>query len=350
VFPLARLLRHSDRVVSVVLRFSREIRTGSPICRPSQSSSPSALRGPKQQESIIKGVGAMRPHAYKIIQENQDETGPPPESKQQSGPKFSDPQDDKEEEVIHGIPVGEIRRRWRDTFLNSKQKSDKATPVVFLTTGALNPVHKSHVHQLLLARDHFDQLGTNDDDGCYRYKPVAGLLSPTHDIYVCAKLGKKAWISQNHRLEMVNLAAQEFSLDGFVMASAWETMQNDFCDFPQACRSHQEILRQHVAPQIEVVYCCGSDHALKCGLNYGNFPYRIAVVERSDSERSGSRMREAVMGDTVHLVQARDGNDLSSTAIREKLASGQSVAEFTGENVERYLIKHKLMKRKEGPI
>lgn len=67
--------------------------------------------------------------------------------------------------------------------LNLKSVSPEKENVVLIKTGALNPVHRSHISNLIKAKEHLERH--------YRFNVVGGFLSPTHDDYVQGKLGSE---------------------------------------------------------------------------------------------------------------------------------------------------------------
>lgn len=77
---------------------------------------------------------------------------------------------------------------------------DRRQKVVLISTGALNPVHRAHITNLIRVKQHLEK-----DHG---FHVVAGYLSPTHDAYVRHKL-RREFIPGNHRIHMCRLAIKE---------------------------------------------------------------------------------------------------------------------------------------------
>jgi len=81
----------------------------------------------------------------------------------------------------------------------SKRKANKEN-VVLIKTGALNPIHRSHIANMIKVKQYLEEV--------YDLNVVAGYISPTHDQYVQGKLGKHLIPSQ-HRIQMCQRAIQE---------------------------------------------------------------------------------------------------------------------------------------------
>ncbi|CAF1391498.1 unnamed protein product [Adineta steineri] len=72
---------------------------------------------------------------------------------------------------------------------------------VLLTTGSMNPIHRSHINNLELVKKYLEQSSP-------QWNVLAGYLSPTHDTYVRGKLDK-ATIPGRDRCDLCELAIEE---------------------------------------------------------------------------------------------------------------------------------------------
>lgn len=72
--------------------------------------------------------------------------------------------------------------------------------VVLLETGALNPIHRSHLSNLIETKERLEKV--------YHLNVVGGFLSPTHDRYVHGKLGNE-WLPGQLRIELCQKAIEE---------------------------------------------------------------------------------------------------------------------------------------------
>ena len=174
----------------------------------------------------------------------------------------------------------------RADYENRVAVGSRASPVVLVLTGALNPIHRAHIKALQTARSFLEREG--------KFVVVRGLLSPTHDGYVSGKLGKQA-LRGTVRLELVQLSAREAGVGDWLSADGWEVNHPDgFVDFPEVVRELQrqidadgEIarLKHEGRPPLRVYYVCGSDHALRCGIAYSTLPTVCLSRPGSDYSR-----------------------------------------------------------------
>ncbi|KAG9307810.1 hypothetical protein G9A89_023375 [Geosiphon pyriformis] len=150
------------------------------------------------------------------------------------------------------------------------------TPVVLLTTGSINPIHKQHINIFELAkRTIHPQTPLNE-----KYIVVGGYISPSQDLYVNSKLGALA-IPAIHRIAMAKLATRD---SDWVDVDEWEArteeMKGMFIDFHRVAHRLQQWLNEcqevqearsvamatgGVLSPIKVMYLCGFDHVLRTG-------------------------------------------------------------------------------------
>src|SRR5437870_3485528 len=97
----------------------------------------------------------------------------------------------------HLTPIGKLLTNL--SLLKSQTPSKQ--PVVLLTTGSLNPIHKQHYDNFEIAKRELELRFP-------KLKVIAGYISPSQDLYVKSKLGNDA-ISIDERIEMCNLAVME---------------------------------------------------------------------------------------------------------------------------------------------
>lgn len=81
----------------------------------------------------------------------------------------------------------------------NKLKLDKEN-VVLIKTGSLNPIHRSHISNMIKTKYYLENI--------YNLNVIGGYISPTHDQYVKRKLGKE-FISSQHRIHMCQKAIEE---------------------------------------------------------------------------------------------------------------------------------------------
>lgn len=138
-----------------------------------------------------------------------------------------------------------------DQLLFSKKINSDAPFLVLVTTGALCPVHKSHIEMMELARTELE------NRGCI---VLGGYLSPSHDKYVQPKCGRKA-LNALHR---IHLCEQAVYPSDWLMADPWESLYNDReVNFTDVITRLEQYLAKHVrSPKpIHIVYVFGSDNS-----------------------------------------------------------------------------------------
>src|SRR6266496_4104605 len=92
-----------------------------------------------------------------------------------------------------------------------KSESPSKTPIVLLTTGSMNPIHKQHYNNFEIAKREIESRLS-------KVKVIAGYISPSQDCYVFGKLGKYA-IPIDKRIEMCKLAVDK---SDWIDVDSWE--------------------------------------------------------------------------------------------------------------------------------
>jgi nicotinamide mononucleotide adenylyltransferase len=93
-------------------------------------------------------------------------------------------------------------------------KSNKEN-VVLIKTGSLNPIHRSHISNMIKTKEYLENV--------YDFNVIGGYISPTHDRYVKGKLGNE-FISSKHRIEMCQKAIQEENQQHWLAVDKAEAM------------------------------------------------------------------------------------------------------------------------------
>jgi hypothetical protein len=211
---------------------------------------------------------------------------------------------------------------------------------VLLTTGALNPVHLGHVAQLASVAAALEARSG--------LTVVGAFLSPSSDVYLRGKFAAGSFFPAAVRHAACVSATRH---DPLVAVGGYEVScePTRWPDFPEVCANLQQTLDSRKdeilfgdaassstaasasnsigsAVQFKVIYCCGSDHALKCGLltrgvRLGNERHALVAC----TVRAGDEARIAELGgsssDRCIVLPALDGPlaAISSTKVREAL-------------------------------
>lgn len=215
-------------------------------------------------------------------------------------------------------------------------------PLVFVVTGALNPIHLDHILLFDIAKEvienHYNE----------KYAIIGGFVSPSQGRYVNSKVEGNQAISVKHRINMAKLATREST---WIDVDEWEAKTDEFCgNFidnwqvvrrlqsylnSEDCVEVKEVMNNTGVQPIRVMYLCGSDLVKRTGAK-GLEDNGIFVVERNDPADQtmiGSwqveceRLLANEYGDKVQdfAIFANSDDDLgiSSTKIRTMIFSGQ---------------------------
>ncbi|CAF1247185.1 unnamed protein product [Didymodactylos carnosus] len=231
-----------------------------------------------------------------------------------------------------------------DISLLCKHIKDKNQPknCILLTTGSLNPIHRSHINNLIQTKSYLENLD---------YNVLCGYLSPTHENYVRNKLGH-LYIKSNDRLKMCQEAIRESQQDDWLCVDQDEINADDFIDFPEVCELFHERLNNLVVKekkllvkQIRVIYVCGLDHFNKCSSVRGlaKDHLGVAVIYRPGYNE---HMIKHVLENSKNIFyipftdeERHELKDISSTLIRNNYSTNQSCDSLTYPSVIEHLNK-----------
>ncbi|CAF1398196.1 unnamed protein product [Adineta steineri] len=214
---------------------------------------------------------------------------------------------------------------------------------VLLTTGSLNPIHRSHINNLELVKNYLEQSSP-------RWNVLAGYLSPTHDEYLRGKVGK-ATISGRDRCDLCELAIEEHERQ--TETSHWLSVSRaeaeyygGFIDFGPTTKALRQYLnsillvsQRSLKNPVYVIYVCGLDHFNKCSdvRRLAREKYvKCAVIYRKEcDEQNISKLDESSNIIYVPLDDDRKNLiDISSTEIRRRWEkSPHDINQFTYASV-----------------
>ncbi|CAF1215965.1 unnamed protein product [Rotaria sordida] len=232
-----------------------------------------------------------------------------------------------------------------------RRLADSDQNCVLITTGSFNPIHPSHLQNLLRVKQYLE------DEHQPSWNVLAGYLSPTHDSYVRSKLGDSAWIPAEDRCQLCEGAIEHDKLSSWITVSRgeceWPSGFVDFgpvtenlCDFLNDTLVHQDKFLKH---PLRVVYVCGLDHFNKCSYLERMAKQKnmaCAVVFRSGYNEQ--HIHQSIRSTDVIYVKLEKERDkivdISSTQIRQYFQNPTSrttdIDQFIYPNVYEYMIKN----------
>jgi nicotinate (nicotinamide) nucleotide adenylyltransferase len=233
-------------------------------------------------------------------------------------------------------------------LLQLKSDSPSKMPVVLITTGSMNPIHKQHYNNLEIAKRELESRLS-------QVKVIAGYISPSQDCYVFGKLGKYA-IPIDKRIEMCKLAVNE---SDWIDVDLWEaksiTSSLGFIDYWEVLYRLSKFLNEHdeINCNIKVFYLCGSDHFMRTGISRTLLRHHGFVIigrEKDDGwiknieNDLDRKFGENAWKESVLIINGEDNNDISSTTIRKKLIYNLSGWEdLCNPKVVEYIKKNKIL-------
>lgn len=103
--------------------------------------------------------------------------------------------------------------------LNLQNSPADAQNVVLIKTGALNPIHRSHISNLIKTKQYLENV--------HHLNVVGGFISPTHDEYVESKLGDEL-IPGQLRIELCEKAIEEENQQDWLAVDKAECMGKSY--------------------------------------------------------------------------------------------------------------------------
>jgi nicotinic acid mononucleotide adenylyltransferase len=203
--------------------------------------------------------------------------------------------------------------------------------VILLCTGSVNPPHIMHFQLFDVAAKFLREQFSVDS--------LAGFISPSCDSYLRYKLGNKA-IPFEYRHQMCVLACQEHnSLPNslHIECDPWEGSQKLFIDFPDVRDRLSQLIKETFPDDdLRVLYVCGADHYLRCGL--AGWQDCVAIARPPYNVNTKSYPESGIYVCAI----SQEGyenlfSNLSSTEIRNRLLKKESLEGLVYSSVERYL-------------
>jgi len=195
-----------------------------------------------------------------------------------------------------------------------------------------------HLRLLEMSRDYFNDYG---------YEVIGGYFSPVADSY-----GKAGLVSAEHRIKMVQLAAETSE---WIMVDDWEARRSDWERTVKVLEHiHEEVNKNVKGKPVRVVFVCGSDL-----LESFNRPgvwekqdiidicskYGLAVLTREGNNPETVIWHNDLLYSLkhyIHIIHQWIPNDISSTRVRLALSRGLSVNCLVPDQTLEYIKKNNL--------
>jgi nicotinic acid mononucleotide adenylyltransferase len=212
------------------------------------------------------------------------------------------------------------------------------TPIVLLTTGSFNPVHRAHIDFHRHAREHLEA-------SFPQLRVIASYLSPTHDSYVRSKMaGTKRLhafipfemrckmiecsIAPDDRVVSVDRVCSMVLRDHVSYAFQWEGNQSSFVDFPEVLHELQlyvnSLTGSHpLAGRIRVILLLGSDILARCYVDH--LQYAAVLRPGCPWVRSLPSPEQQLARMQFYLPAAFEG-DFSSTLVFKAFQAGHDIS------------------------
>lgn len=179
--------------------------------------------------------------------------------------------------------------------------SEGDNPIVLLSTGGFNPIHKGHIDMMEMARQALNDKGFN---------VIGGYISPSHDDYVKTK----KYFSKEAD-DRVFECQRVLDNHEWLMVDPFEALYcNKSINFTNAIERLELYLKKHVNSNIKVAYVYGSDNV--------NFSYCFeekgigVCVERECGKDIGYFSTTFQNSNVIFVENKSSTNKLNSSDIR----------------------------------
>jgi len=217
-------------------------------------------------------------------------------------------------------------------------------PVVLLSTGAYNPVHKMHVNVFKLAKDELEAK--------HNMITICGIMSPSHDKYLRQKMGSEFDQNQSseNRLAMCRLAIKDAGYD-WLLADEYESSLPRFADFPlivehfDKCLRSSDIITSRSSQKnqatckykaVRVMYICGADHAAKVDMTQIRHFGCVAI------ERPGYGKLDLQPSFIIPIKIDDNSENVSSSDLKRRIKNEKSLDDIVFPSVIEFIQKHSL--------
>jgi nicotinic acid mononucleotide adenylyltransferase len=200
--------------------------------------------------------------------------------------------------------------------------------IVLVTTGAMNPIHNSHVQMMFKTREYLVRAG---------YNVLHGWISPSSDAYLSTK-GSPHYDAAT-RIAMVRATIRDLLPETFLSVGQWESKQQGFVDFPDVVHN----LSRHLKG-IRVIYVCGADHARYIDKSQFNPSLEgVAIVGRIQGQEDAVVKHGFVEHRQRNIFVVEDDSVTAdnATSIRDRIRRGLSIEGMVSPGVAQIAIQNK---------
>ncbi len=181
-------------------------------------------------------------------------------------------------------------------------KQNVKNPVVIISTGAYCPLHKGHVDNMVLAKEHLE---------FNNYNVVGGYLSPGHDNYMQEKLNEN-YLNIEERILWGNDLIKNFN---WLQIDPWEGIfAPGSVNFTTVVYRLKKYLQKFYSKNVKIFYVCGADNA-RFVEPFSHSDIGCIVVNRPNYNDVFSYWKELNTDPNIYFVE--NNNFESSTDIRK---------------------------------
>lgn len=234
-----------------------------------------------------------------------------------------------------------IARRLRDFLAQYKPSAMGIRKLAVLVgAGSCNPITRMHMRTFFLAKQFLET-------HC-GYIILGSLLAPAHGATVRERYRQNSVeiIPSPHRLAIAQLLVKESK---WLSVDPWEITRRRAMDYISLLEHSSEMLKEHFPGlDIKVLYLCKGNaipnispqvlRSINSGCVCVSRPPEIDHIRNSIGSKWNGLM--TVVEDTAILDSSLD--IVSSRSVRQKIMSGEPIAQYLGDLVEAYVKSHRI--------
>jgi len=191
-----------------------------------------------------------------------------------------------------------------------------------------------HVEMFEIAKNHLESN--------YNSVVIGGFLSPCNDEYVESKMMMQGvtHIKGIHRAKMISLATQNST---WLAVATYEIKQDRASGINEVMQFVDQILKKTFAnDSIQVMYLCGADVVIKCGLMWSRQLLHYDTIGIGRPGEDSTYIKKKMIEGKGFIFLEQDMKDISSTKIRKQMTERLPLDGLTFPEVVQYLKEHSL--------